>query len=738
MSRWSTQHHKILTLALVFVILVSAVPVVGLADASRSQYIPFIQGSGGSWGQATGVADGSPGTVLIGMPNPVSREWMDWQLSFYGGHVVDEIPQLNVFEVWFSKGIPDDEMLRAIVRMLGARFAEVNTLVSLFDTVPNDPRYRDQWAHSKVQSPKAWDVTQGDAGVVVAVVDTGVDLQHQDLKDRLSDPSTWYDFGEDDADPTDTQGHGTHVAGIVAATGNNGIGVAGAGWRTTIMPVKVFPDNSTSTSVSKIAKGIVHATDKGAHIINLSLGSSVASNTLRDAVNYAYNHQVLLVAAAGNNNSEDPSYPAAFDHVIAVAATDRDDTKANFSNYGTWVDISAPGVGIVSTYLTSKGEYASMSGTSMASPLVAGVAALVKALHPGWGPDRIEQALEDGADNIDGKNPSYRGKLGKGRLNAGRSVTGVASATPTPTPTATPTRRPTSTPTPTATPTRRPTSTPTPTATPTRRPTSTPTPTATPTQRPTSTPTPTATPTRRPTSTPTPTATPTRRPTSTPTPTATPTRRPTSTPTPTATPTRRPTFTPTPTATPTRRPTSTPVPTATPTPRPTATPTSVPFPLGPNLLPNPSFEIGNFFNSMPIGWFSRGPGIGWTHAVASDGSSSIFIGSCFFGYCGTWTSDPVPVNAHRLYTFRVDVRATQGIRPRVTFVELAANGRVIGEVTVPVDIPLSPFWKTWSVDVGAGTQWAFDPRTTQVQVQFSVTGNLLRMAGFDNAYFGTR
>ena len=632
MSRWSTQHHKIFTLALVFVILVSAVPVVGLADASGSQYIPFIQGSGGSWVQATGVADGSPGTVLIGMPNPVSREWMDWQLSFYGGHVVDEIPQLNVFEVWFSKGIPDDEMLRAIVRMLGARFAEVNTLVSLFDTVPNDPRYRDQWAHSKVQSPKAWDVTQGDAGVVVAVVDTGVDLQHQDLKDRLSDPSTWYDFGEDDADPTDTQGHGTHVAGIVAATGNNGIGVAGAGWRTTIMPVKVFPDNSTSTSVSKIAKGIVHATDKGAHIINLSLGSSVASNTLRDAVNYAYNHQVLLVAAAGNNNSEDPSYPAAFDHVIAVAATDRDDTKANFSNYGTWVDISAPGVGIVSTYLTSKGEYASMSGTSMASPLVAGVAALVKALHPGWGPDRIEQALEDGADNIDGKNPSYRGKLGKGRLNAGRSVIGVASATPTPTPTATPTRRPTSTPTPTATPTRRPTSTPTP----------------------------------------------------------------------------------------------------------TATPTSVPFPLGPNLLPNPSFEIGNFFNSMPIGWFSRGPGIGWTHAVASDGSSSIFIGSCFFGYCGTWTSDPVPVNAHRLYTFRVDVRATQGIRPRVTFVELAANGRVIGEVTVPVDIPLSPFWKTWSVDVGAGTQWAFDPRTTQVQVRFSVTGNILRMAGFDNAYFGTR
>lgn len=684
MSRWSTQHHKIFTLALVFVILVSAVPVVGLADASGSQYIPFIQGSGGSWVQATGVADGSPGTVLIGMPNPVSREWMDWQLSFYGGHVVDEIPQLNVFEVWFSKGIPDDEMLRAIVRMLGARFAEVNTLVSLFDTVPNDPRYRDQWAHSKVQSPKAWDVTQGDAGVVVAVVDTGVDLQHQDLKDRLSDPSTWYDFGEDDADPTDTQGHGTHVAGIVAATGNNGIGVAGAGWRTTIMPVKVFPDNSTSTSVSKIAKGIVHATDKGAHIINLSLGSSVASNTLRDAVNYAYNHQVLLVAAAGNNNSEDPSYPAAFDHVIAVAATDRDDTKANFSNYGTWVDISAPGVGIVSTYLTSKGEYASMSGTSMASPLVAGVAALVKALHPGWGPDRIEQALEDGADNIDGKNPSYRGKLGKGRLNAGRSVIGVASATPTPTPTATPTRRPTSTPTPTATPTRRPTSTPTPTLT------------------------------------------------------ATPTRRPTSTPTPTATPTRRPTFTPTPTATPTRRPTSTPVPTATPTPRPTATPTSVPFPLGPNLLPNPSFEIGNFFNSMPIGWFSRGPGIGWTHAVASDGSSSIFIGSCFFGYCGTWTSDPVPVNAHRLYTFRVDVRATQGIRPRVTFVELAANGRVIGEVTVPVDIPLSPFWKTWSVDVGAGTQWAFDPRTTQVQVRFSVTGNILRMAGFDNAYFGTR
>ncbi len=133
-----------------------------------------------------------------------------------------------------------------------------------------------------------------------------------------------------------------------------------------------------------------------------------------------------------------------------------------------------------------------------------------------------------------------------------------------------------------------------------------------------------------------------------------------------------------------------------------------------------------------------GPGAGWTHAVASEGSSSIFIGSCFFGYCGSWTSDAITVDARLSYTFQVDVRATEGIQPLVTFVELGRGGTTLGEITIPITETLSPFWKTWSVNVGGGTPWPLDPRTRQVKVRFSAQGNVLRMVGFDNAYLGIR
>ncbi len=450
--------------------------------------------------------------LIIGVPKDTPMSWVGAVLSqYFGGQVQDIIPQLGIYRVEFPNGVPDQGTQDVIKSILGARFIEPDLAVNLFETRPNDPRYKDQWAHEKIQSPRAWDVTQGASHVVVAVVDTGVDLSHPDLKDRLTPADTWYDYGEDDGDPSDTYGHGTHVAGIVAATGNNGEGVAGAGWFTSIMPIKVFPDDKGSTSMYTVAKGVVHAVDHHAHIINLSLGGSSESDAMRDAVNYAYDHGVMVVAAAGNNDSDDPSYPAAEAHVLAVAATDTQDKKASFSNYGDWVDIAAPGVSILSTMPTyhvamndggAKQDYDYMSGTSMASPLVAGVAALVKAVHGDWTPDQIAQHLQETSDAIDAQNPDYAGKLGSGRVNAGDALSGSTQPTATPTqqPTATPTRQPTATPTqqPTATPTRQPTATPTqqPTATPTRQPTATPTqqPTATPTRQPTATPTPSPTP----------------------------------------------------------------------------------------------------------------------------------------------------------------------------------------------------------------------------------------------------
>ena len=435
--------------------------IVSQADSDGSGqtiFLPFMQS-----GPSGAVVVDDPNTLIIGMPAGSSATWVEMVLSQnFDGQVRDSIPQLDIYQVYFAQGIPAQDVQEQIKAMLGARFVEPNLPVELFETRPNDPKYDEQWAHETIESPKAWDVTQGSSRVVVAIVDTGVDLNHPDLKDRFTPRDTWYDFGEDDDDPSDTYGHGTHVAGIVGATGNNSEGVSGAGWRTSLMPVKVFPDGKGSTSMYTVAKGVVHAVDHNADIINLSLGGSSDSDAMRDAVNYAYDHDVLVVAAAGNDDSDNPSYPAANEHVLAVAATDRQDKKASFSNYGDWVDISAPGVSILSTMPTyhvtmndkgAKQDYDNLNGTSMASPLVAGVAALVKDVHADWGPDQISQKLRETSDDIDGKNPDYAGKLGDGRVNAGSAVAGENPPTPTPTATAQPTATPTATAQPTATPT---------------------------------------------------------------------------------------------------------------------------------------------------------------------------------------------------------------------------------------------------------------------------------------------
>ena len=540
--------YKVLLAVLLIASVVSSAVLPGASFASTAKseggpfvFIPPSIAAGESMPHGTGQSSHFMFSPAPGTPQSVVME----VVSETGGTITDIIPQIDAYGVSYPIDMPPAEVIRLLTQLLHARYVEPEYTFYLLDTEPNDPKYGDQWAHVKIQSPKAWDITQGDSKIVVAIVDTGVDVGHPDLKDNLTPRSTWYDYGEDDDDPSDTYGHGTHCAGIAAAIGNNGKGVAGAGWHTSIMPIKVFPDNSGSTSTSKIAKGIIHAVDKGADVISLSLGSTSKSSTLEDAINYAHDHDVLVVAAAGNDGKEEKYYPAAYDHVVAVAATDRDDKKASFSNYGSWVDISAPGVSILSTMPTYhvkmnddgyEQNYDYMSGTSMATPLVAGVAALVLAENPEWSPDRVEKALEDNSDNIDDKNPDYAGKLGSGRLDSGKTVTASKPSGPTSTPTSTPTEQPTATPTPTSEPTEtpKPTATQTPKPTPTR--TSTPTPTSTPGQVPTATPTPTPTPTATPTASPTSTATST--PTATPTsaPTATPKPNPTPTPTATATP----------------------------------------------------------------------------------------------------------------------------------------------------------------------------------------------------------
>ncbi|HET6772692.1 MAG TPA: S8 family serine peptidase [Acidimicrobiales bacterium] len=236
---------------------------------------------------------------------------------------------------------------------------------------------------SASRPPTAWDVAHTGATIVVAVLDTGVDLDHPDLAPNLV---PGYDAVAEDTVPMDDEGHGTQVAGVVGAATDNGIGVAGVAWNTKIMPVKVLNAEGLGTDAD-IAQGIVWATDHGAGVVNLSLGGPGGSAVIDSAVDYALQHEVVVVAAAGNASSPALFYPAGAPGVLGVTATDAAGRFAWFSNHGPWYLLSAPGIGVRTTALTAgtAGAYTSSTGTSFSSPIVAGVAALVLERHPGWG-----------------------------------------------------------------------------------------------------------------------------------------------------------------------------------------------------------------------------------------------------------------------------------------------------------------------------------------------------------------
>ena len=385
-------------------------------------------------------------------------------------------------------------------------YAELDYLAQpVFD--PNDPYYGDgsQWGPQKMSAPQAWDLSKGDAGVVVAILDWGVDLQHPDLATEMwtnpgevpgngvDDDGNGYvddvygwDFANDDHDPQDDYGHGTHCAGIAAAATDNGVGVAGVGYNSRVMALKVGDGATGTAAYSDIAYGIMYAAENGAKVISLSLGGYAFSGFLEAVVNYAWDLGSVLVGAVGNNNVSNLFYPAAYNNVIGVSATDQNDAKASWSNHGVQVSVAAPGASIYSTYWNGSSTYAYMSGTSMAAPHVAGLAALLFSQDGSRSNATVRSLIEGTADDLGsaGWDPYF----GHGRVNAYGALTGGA-APPPPTPTTEP-------PTPTPVP---PTSTPvppTPTSEPTAVPaTSTPEPTAVPA---TSTPEPTATPTPEP------------------------------------------------------------------------------------------------------------------------------------------------------------------------------------------------------------------------------------------------
>jgi subtilisin family serine protease len=290
------------------------------------------------------------------------------------------------------------------------------------DTAPNDSLYAtNQHDFDVIGMPAAWQLTTGTTSVVVAVLDTGYYGAHADL---AAIPTVWpRNTRNDTKSVTDGYGHGTHVAGTIAAQTNNGIGVAGMAPNVTIMPVKVMDSNGQGYW-SDFLEGVDWARTHGADVINLSLGGTLSMSQAaawQPVFDAAYQAGVVVVAAAGNNNRNEPFYPASFHHVISVAATTNADVKASFSNYGPAVDIAAPGASITSTY--ADGGYYSMSGTSMATPHVVGLAALVRSYHPEFSVDEVESAIELTA--LDLGAPGRDDTFGYGRIRVDQALAWV-------------------------------------------------------------------------------------------------------------------------------------------------------------------------------------------------------------------------------------------------------------------------------------------------------------------------
>jgi subtilisin family serine protease len=288
----------------------------------------------------------------------------------------------------------------------------------------NDPYFvqGSQWHLSKIQAPTAWDTTTGSSTQVVAVIDSGVRASHPDLVGKVL---VGYDFVANDNDANDENGHGTGVAGTLSPRSNNQIGVCGVAWANPILPVRVLDANG-SGNYSAIANGIIYAADRGAKVINLSLGGTSSSRALQDAINYAWNKQCVIVAAAGNNGSNVAFYPAACTNVVAVSATNASDTRPTWSNFGSYVDISAPGVDILSVYGTD--QYAAWNGTSFSSPVASGVVALMAAANSTLTNVQLVDLLIKNSDDIGalGKDVYY----GSGRVNANRAVTAAKNFVP--------------------------------------------------------------------------------------------------------------------------------------------------------------------------------------------------------------------------------------------------------------------------------------------------------------------
>ncbi|MBC8526728.1 MAG: S8 family serine peptidase, partial [Candidatus Cloacimonetes bacterium] len=352
-------------------------------------------------------------------------------IKTYTGEII-EVPQLfNIYKMKIPVNTDIEKAVEDFEKNPNVEYAEPNYIARIC-IIPDDPSFSNQWglhntgqyhlADADIDAPEAWEIETGDTTVVIGIIDTGVDYGHPDLADNII--STGYDFVNNDDDAMDDNGHGSHVAGIAAATTNNALGIAGVAWNCKILPVKVLQSNGYGT-YSDVASGVNYAANNNAKVINLSLGGYTESYTLRDALENAYTTSVI-VAAAGNHIPplDIPFYPAAWSFVIGVGASDVlydnineiwYEGRAVFSNYGINADLYAPGVNIYSTiplFHPHTYSYASWNGTSMAAPFVTGTVALIRSYYSDWSNELIHGQLIYSSDGI----------VGGIRLNAHRTL----------------------------------------------------------------------------------------------------------------------------------------------------------------------------------------------------------------------------------------------------------------------------------------------------------------------------
>jgi len=356
--------------------------------------------------------------LLVKLRANASQRAVSQVLATAGARRVRTLRDLRVVVVrvprWNAAALVSSLTRARGVRRVGrdrvvARLAATNNYVQ---EVPSDPLWSLQWGAALTEAPTAWAATKGSPNVVVAVLDTGVDLSQPDLQGAFV---PGYDFVNHDTDPSDDNGHGTGTAGIVGARSGNGLGGSGFCPRCSVMPVKVVAANGSATE-GAVAPGIIWAADHGANVISMSFGGTYSA-TIADAIRYATSKGVLVVAAAGNSGSSTAFYPAADDGVLGVAASQPDDTLYSWSNYGTWVSLAAPGCDLTTL---RDGGFGDFCGTSASAPVVSGLAALAMSYSQTSTADAVKQAIISSSHAIRG--------VGFGRVDVAATLAALGAA----------------------------------------------------------------------------------------------------------------------------------------------------------------------------------------------------------------------------------------------------------------------------------------------------------------------